>query len=106
MNGPRIGDLSPEWHAGRCSYAEDERSVACLRDAAWHGIAADYRGMESCDLHKPIMDVLVRWTHPLEPACSLPEARFHEDVNECRVPWDQVQMPAAESVAAVRGDQP
>lgn len=100
---PRMGPVLPDWQRGLCCYAPDEGSLLCLREAAWHGIDSQYRGLECCDEHKPIMQALARWIHPLEDPCALPEGRFYEQDNVCRVPWEQVEIPAVEA-AVLRGD--
>jgi len=103
---PRIGALAAEWQVGMCCYSHDEQSVACLQDATWHGIARDYRGMEACDEHKPIMLTLAQWLHQLEPACSLPDSRFVEAENRCHAPWgdaDVAELAAERPLVAAEG---
>lgn len=94
MTGPRMGPVAPEWQTGRCVYSSDEHSLACLKDATWHGIDREYRGLECCDDHLSIMSALVRWMHPHEVLCGLPYARFREDENRCSVPWDDAALAA------------
>ena len=100
LGEPRIGPVLPDWQRGLCCYAPDESSLLCLREATWHGIDREYRGLECCDEHKPIMAALTHWMHPLDHPCALPEGRFFEEDNVCRVPWEHVSIP--EVAAALR----
>lgn len=101
MTPPYVGRPSEEWQVGHCQYAPTPADVLCLADAKWHGICEDFKGLECCDEHKPIMATLARWIHPLESACGLPDARFIESENRCVVPWSGGVPALSEEASAV-----
>jgi hypothetical protein len=101
MTPPYVGYLGEEWQVGRCLYAPTPADVLCLADAVWHGICVDFKGLECCEEHKPIMATLARWIHPLESACGLPDAEFFEDINRCVVPWGDEARAMSEACVSV-----
>lgn len=98
---PRVGARAPEWRVGHCSYSHTEADLACLADARWHGIVLgeDLKGLACCDEHKPIMETIVQYIHPLDSPCGLPDALFIEAENRCVLPWDEGDLARLEAAA-------
>jgi hypothetical protein len=74
-----------------------------MADAVWHGICGDVhgefvKGLECCEKHRPIMQTLVAYIHPIEAPCGLPDAIFIPSENRCVLPWDEHFLTAHEEL--------
>jgi hypothetical protein len=103
MIPPYVGALAPEWTFGRCAYSPTEADLACMADSVWHGICVDghgriAEGLECCEKHKPIMQILAAYIHPIETPCGLPDAIFIPSENRCALPWDEHFLTAHEEL--------
>lgn len=85
---PRVGALNEDLTlTARCHFAPTEQDPCCGLDATVHAISEDatgYRaGLLACDGHADVARALATWVHPVDSACSLPDAEFDHRTNRC-----------------------
>lgn len=103
--GARQDDTRISW---QCHYSPAPGIPLCLAEAKWHGIVVngsdgfDHAGLPCCDHHLPQMRLTADYVHELVHPCCLPDAKFDEDTNRCRLDWDETPLfvGATEAVIA------
>lgn len=106
---PLLGTRQDEKRiAWQCHYSPAPGTPLCLDEATWHGIVMpahgrpEGAGLPCCDYHLPQMRLTAEYVHELVHPCCLPDARFIEAANACRLDWDETPLltGAAEAVAS------
>ena len=93
MKIPFLSESREEWQVYVCGHQFSPDALHCNRDATWHGFAIDEHGikatMASCDQHRPDMERVTDYIHPLVHPCGIPGSRFRWPENECFTEWDE-----------------
>lgn len=92
-----------------CVHSPAASAPPCGAEAVWHGFLLTDGGARidamtaCCDDHRPAVECLVDYLHPLTHPCGIPGSRFRWPENLCRMDdWTpQVHIAlAAETVSA------